>query len=80
MKLTDKHFSFPPFCEPVLLLLGEALPLLLHGPVLLLFVSSYLHTLNFRHIEGIVVQKIAPYLPTYVVVGKTLWESEGMKE
>ena len=76
VKLTNKHFSFPPFCELVLLL-GEALPLLLHGPVFFLFVPSYLYVLNFRHVEGIAVQEIVPYLPSMLLLTRPCEEVRG---
>ena len=77
VKLTSKHFSFPPFCELVLLLLGEALPLLLHGPVFFLFVPSCLYVLNFRQVEGIVVQEIVPYLPSTLLLTRPCEEVRG---
>ena len=76
--LTDEVFGIFPLCEPVLLVLGERLPLLLHGPVLPLLLPSQLHALNLRHVEGEVVQEVPPHLLTYFVTVKTLWGSEGV--
>ena len=64
-------------------LLGEALPLLLHGPVFFLFVRSYLHVLNFRHVEGMVVQEdsaTSPYVRSCWQDLVREWGGEGVTE